>query len=85
MYMAQDALKQWMEYLTDSKKDIPEPSFIDDIIVKKDEFKSYIRVEVKDERAVRRTVSLPKWMDDKAIAEGLSLSRILQETLLSRF
>ena len=40
-----------------------------------------ICVEVKDARAVKRTVSIPKWMDDKVVQSGLSLSRVLQDAL----
>ncbi len=36
---------------------------------------------MKDTRAVKRTVSLPKWMDDKASEIGFSLSKILQEAI----
>ncbi len=62
--MAQSALTQWVEFLT--------------------EFVSLIRADIKDGRAVKRTVSIPKWMDDKVIESGLSLSRVLQDALKER-
>lgn len=34
--------------------------------------------------AVRRTVSIPKWLDDEVMESGLSLSRVLQETLRNK-
>ena len=43
-----------------------------------------ICADVKDSRAVKRTVSIPKWMDDKVIESGLSLSRVLQDALKER-
>lgn len=48
------------------------------------EFVSLIRADVKDGRAVKRTVSIPKWMDDKVSEAGLSLSRVLQDALKER-
>ena len=84
MYMAQSALAQWMEYLTDKKEDIPAASAIRDIVVEGDEFVNLVKAEVKDTRAVRRTVSIPKWMDDQVSAAGLSLSRVLQDALRER-
>ena len=33
-------------------------------------------------KAVRRTVSLPKWLDQLAIKSNVSLSNILQEALM---
>ena len=81
MYMAQSALAQWIEYLTDKQTEIPKASAIQDIKAESGEFVNLIRVEIKDGRAVKRTVSIPKWMDEKAIETGLSLSRVLQDAL----
>lgn len=81
MYMAQAALTQWIEYLTDKKQDIPEASNLKNINPAADEFVSLIRADIKDARAVKRTVSIPKWMDDQVSKAGLSLSRVLQDAL----
>ena len=81
MYMAQTALTQWIEYLTDEKQSIPPASNFENIEVAQDEFINLIRADVKDNRAVKRTISIPKWMDDKVIESGLSLSRVLQDAL----
>lgn len=81
MYMAQAALTQWIEYLTDKKQDIPDASNLKDVNPDADEFVSLIRADVKDGRAVKRTVSIPKWMDDQVSESGLSLSRVLQDAL----
>ena len=85
VHMAQDALYQWIEYLISKSTPIPDPTSPFGLVCRDGEFFTFVRVEVKDNRAVRRTVSLPKWMDDRASAEGLSLSRILQESLSQRF
>ena len=84
MYMAQSGLTQWIEYLTDKKLDIPKASAIQDVQFSADEFVTLIRADIKDNRAVKRTVSIPKWMDDKAIEARLSLSRVLQDALAER-
>lgn len=84
MYMAQSALTQWIEYLTDKKQSIPLASNLESIKTTQDEFVNLIRVEIKENRAVKRTVSIPKWMDDKVIETGLSLSRVLQDALKER-
>ena len=81
MYMAESALTQWIEYFIDKKETIPAASFQKDIEVTGSDFVNLIRADVKEGRAVRRTVSIPKWMDDQAADAGLSLSRILQEAL----
>ncbi len=85
MYMAESALTQWIEYLSDKKKDIPQASDLKDISAGENEFVNLIRANIKDGKAVRRTVSIPKWMDDLVYEDGLSLSKILQDTLKVRF
>lgn len=84
LHMAQAALTQWIEYLKDKKQDIPLASALQDIETTQGEFVNFIRADVKDSRAVKRTVSIPKWMDDKVSEAGLSLSRVLQDALKDR-
>lgn len=81
MYMSQSALTQWVEYLTDKKQEIPLASNPQEIPVAQGEFVNLIRADVKDGRAVKRTVSIPKWMDEQVSETGLSLSRVLQDAL----
>lgn len=84
MYMAQSALTQWIEYLTDRKQEIPPASSLDRLEAAPGEFANLIRADIKDGRAVKRTVSIPKWMDDMVAESGLSLSRVLQDALKER-
>lgn len=81
MYMAQTALAQWIEYLTDKKQSLPSPTNFKCLKTTELEFVNLIRADIKDRRAVKRTVSIPKWMDDMVSEAGLSLSRVLQEAL----
>lgn len=81
MYMAQTALAQWIEYLTDKKQSLPSPTNLKCLKSTELEFVNLIRADIKDRRAVKRTVSIPKWMDDMVSEAGLSLSRVLQEAL----
>lgn len=84
MSMAESALTQWIEYLLEKKCDIPSASDLKATQTDKGEFASLIKAALRDNRAVRRTVSIPKWMDDKASRSGLSLSRVLQTALNDR-
>lgn len=84
MRMAQSALTQWIEYLTESRAEIPAPSGIRSVACSEEEFVSLIRADIRDSRAVKRTVSIPKWMDEQVAASGLSLSRVLQDALRDR-
>ena len=84
LYMAQAALKQWLSYLADNEQKIPAASALKDVKASSDELVNLICVEAKDTRAVKRTVSIPRWMDDKVVQSGLSLSRVLQEALADK-
>ncbi len=84
LYMAQDALRQWLECTIEIGQKIPASSRVEDIAHKQGEFVNLVRVELKDNRAVRRTVSIPKWMYDAATSANLSLSRVLQDALRER-
>jgi len=84
LHMAQSALKQWIKYLTDKELELPpatEPRYIKK---KKTDYINLICADVKDTKAVKRTVSIPKWMDDKAVQSRISLSKVLQEALTER-
>lgn len=84
MYMAQSALAQWINYLKDKKHLVPSASSVKKIKTSSNDFVNLICIKVKDARAVKRTVSIPKWMDDKVVQSGISLSRVLQDALKER-
>ncbi len=79
--MAQSALTQWVEYLLDEKETIPTPSDIKTIKTLSNQFVNLIKTGIRDNRAVRRTVSIPGWLDTKAADAGISLSKVLQDAL----
>jgi predicted RNase H-like HicB family nuclease len=60
MYMAQSALAQWISYLTDKKQVIPKASPIENIKITSGEFVNLLCADVKDGRALKRTVSIPR-------------------------
>jgi len=36
-------------------------------------------------RAVKKTLSIPEWLNEEAIALGVNFSQVLQEALIQRF
>lgn len=82
--MAQNALTQWIEYLLEEKEIIPNPTDIKAIGTTNNQFVSLVRSNPRDNRAVRRTVSIPRWLDVKASDAGISLSKVLQDALKER-
>ncbi len=84
LYMAEKALVQWLSYLQDEKEDIPVASDIHDISADDSAFVSLVKANVRSNKAVRRTISLPEWMDDAASRAGITLSKITQDALSER-
>jgi predicted RNase H-like HicB family nuclease len=84
LYMAENALQQWIENLTGTEQPIPLSSNIQTITAPISGLVTLVRTEIKDNHAVRRTISLPSWMDQEVSNRGWSLSRILQDELKSR-
>jgi len=82
--MAERVLSQRIEYMDDKGMDFPKPTKIPEIEVPDGAFTNLIRAGLRDTRAIRRTVSIPRWMDEQAIAADLSLSRVLQDALKAR-
>ena len=82
--MAQRALTQWIEYLSSKDESIPTASDIRTVEAPEAGFVNLVNADVRDSRAVKRTVSLPRWMDTAAIDAGLSLSKVLQDALSIR-
>lgn len=84
LHMAGDALTQWIGYVAESGDPVPNASNPRAVQTEGEEFVSLVRAVVRDNRAVRRTVSIPKWLDDQVSAAGISLSKVLQDALKDR-
>lgn len=79
---------------------IPAPSDMKDIDVAavakeleselQEAFVNIVAVDVDEyakkhfEKAVKKTLTIPAWLNDRAVAEGINFSQALQETLRSR-
>ena len=94
MLMARDAIGVNIITRQDRDEDIPDPSDISQINVEKGIFagegKSYISLvdldideyrRKEDNRTVRRNVTLPNWLNQKAEKAHINVSGVLQEAL----
>lgn len=83
MELAQEALGLYLISLIEDRKALPTASSIRDI--ETDEIVSYISVDVdkyrRNNKAVKKTLSLPAWLAEEAERNNLSLSKVLQEGL----
>ena len=86
MEAAQEALSAYLLTLLEQDKAIASPSDISSIHVN-DGFPSLVSCHIdqyKDTKAVKKTLTIPAWLNDRAISMGVNFSQVLQEALLSK-
>lgn len=91
LMMAEDvlALTIYSDYEKD-EKDVPTSTPINEIKLKKGEFVTYIVCDTTNYRrqfgtkAVKKTLSIPEWLNEAAMEEKINFSQVLQEALKER-
>ena len=85
--MANDVLCLMLYEMEQSGEPIPEPSAIRDVSVGEKEFVSLISCDTieyrkfYDNKAVKKTLSIPSWLNDMAERAGINFSGTLQDAL----
>lgn len=85
--MARDAMAMWLCIAEDNKEKIPTPSInlkSDSGIVSLIDINTEAYRKKTDSRAVKKTLSLPSWLNTRAELEGINFSAVLQEALKDR-
>lgn len=85
--MAVDALGLAITSRKNEKQEIPKPSQPDEVIVDDGilvvvEFDMLEYCKKHNSRAVKKTLSIPEWLNEEAIAMGINFSQVLQEALM---
>lgn len=100
MEMAIDCLAGYLYTGKQDGDNIPQPSNIEDInisevakeleISDKDSFKNIISVDVEEyakkhfTKSVKKTLTIPQWLNDLAIENNVNFSKILQDALKAK-
>lgn len=88
--MARDALALVLYGYEKDGRDIPKPSKLNAISVEEDEFISYVACDTMvyrkmyNNKAVKKTLTLPEWMNEEAMAIGINFSQVLQEAIMQK-
>ena len=88
--MANDALCLMLYQLELEGKSIPTPSEPLDLKLKSNEFVALIDCDTLeyrkfyDNKAVKKTLSVPAWLNTRAEAEGINFSQTLQKALMEQ-
>lgn len=85
---AADALGGYLFSIMNRNIEIPEPSAIHDLDVQKPDFASIIVVDlesyIKRTRAVKKTLTIPEWLNEAAEARHINFSSVLQQALINQ-
>ena len=88
--MACDCLNTILSYRIKENLDIPSPSCFSSISVKpKDvviliEFDTVAFKRRINSKAIKKTLSIPSWLNEEAMAKNINFSQVLQEALLEK-
>lgn len=87
--MAVDALGLSLTSREAEKEEIPKASSLDEVDAEDDtlvivEFDMAEYRRRNSSRAVKKTLSIPEWLNEAAVREGVNFSQILQEALMSK-
>ena len=89
LFMARDVIGSMGITLQDMGKDIPEPDSVN-FIAEAGSIVTYVDVDFTEYRKrvenkkVKKTLSIPSWLNEKAEAEHINFSRVLEEALIDK-
>ena len=88
--MAVEAMGLALVSRKEEGEEIPSPTEIDKVDVEEGtlaiiEFDMLEYQKKHNSRAVKKTLSIPEWLNEEATAMGVNFSQVLQEALLSKF
>lgn len=90
--MAQDAALGWILTAIEDNEEIPVPSDINEIKLENEKgFKNLLLLDIDKytekygtKKAVKKTLSIPDWLNVRAEKLGINFSKVLQEALLNK-
>lgn len=88
--MAAEALGLALSCMEENGQSFPAPSTFNNVCVEENAFLVVIEFDMEaykkkhNSRAVKKTLSIPEWMNEEAIALGINFSQVLQEALMAK-
>ncbi|AFA49357.1 hypothetical protein [Acetobacterium woodii] len=87
--MAFEALGLVLSYMEDKKEPIPQASNPQNIKLEEGQFLVVIEFDMAaykkriESRAVKKTLTIPSWLNDAALEKNVNFSQVLQDALIS--
>ena len=86
-HMAIEALEGYILTCMDIDKAIPKPSDIHDVEAEESDIKSYVYcdAEQKSVKLVKKTLTIPEWVNELGIRENINFSKLLTDTIIKEY
>lgn len=87
MAYAQEALAGYLLTLLEENMELVPPSDVSAFSCDNDSFITLVTCDInqyKDTKAVKKTLTIPSWLNDRAIAMGINFSQVLQDALVAK-
>ena len=90
LFMANDVLAFVLYDYEKEGREIPDPSKIEDLKKEEGDFVNYVACDtleyarLHDNKAVKKTLTIPQWLNDAALREDINFSHVLQEALMKK-
>lgn len=87
MANAQEALASYILTVLSGGVELAKPGDISGCLAPDDGFVSLVSCSIdpyKDEKAVKKTLTIPAWLNERAVSMGINFSQVLQDALLRR-
>jgi len=88
--MAFEALGLVLSYMEDNKETIPSASKPQDLKLEEGQFLVVIEFDMiaykrrTESRAVKKTLTIPSWLNDAALEKNVNFSQVLQDALMEK-
>ncbi len=84
---SQEALTGYILTVLETGSDIPAASDIQTIKHDSNSFSTLVSCNISDNenmKSVKKTLTIPAWLNERAVAKGINFSQVLQDALISR-
>lgn len=88
--MAFDALGLSLSYYADNNIPFPQPSLPNEIKLEQNQFIAVIEFDMfeykrkNDSKAVKKTLTIPSWLNELAMEQNINFSQVLQDALMNK-
>jgi antitoxin HicB len=90
LFMAEDALALVLYGYESDGREIPAPSKMEDLKLNDGEFVNSVACDTMEYRkrfnnkAVKKTLTIPEWLNETAMAMNINFSQVLQDALIQK-